>query len=64
MPSQFEMDPSPYHLGTCNVVVVDPASGASHPCGLPAVERVLGMGAEEVGGDRRLCAEHRYNEPP
>lgn len=57
MPSPFEMEPSPYHLGTCNARVVD-ATGAFAPCGKPAVYRTLGSSATELAGDARRCEAH------
>lgn len=63
MPSDFEMDPSPYHLGSCNARVPSAEEGLPRLCGKPAVERWLGLGALEVGGDQRRCIEHRREQP-
>lgn len=63
MPGAFETQPSAYHLGACNAEVRD-ADGKPWPCGRPAVERVLGSGPLEAGGDRRRCEEHADPRPP
>ena len=60
-PSSFEMDPSPYHLGTCNAPVVG-EDGRTRLCGARAVRRVLGLGPAELNGDQRRCAAHLETE--
>lgn len=57
MPSNFEIDPSPYHLGQCNAPTTD-ANGAPRPCGKPAVERLLSSVLLDGFSDQRRCAEH------
>lgn len=62
MPGQFEMDPSPYHLGACNFVLR--GGPTARLCGRPAVRRWLGLAAAEAGGDLRRCLEHTDSRVP
>ncbi len=62
MPSPFEIDPTPYHLGECNAVVLDEL-GVEHTCSRPAIERRMSFGPSELHGDQRLCALHADEAP-
>lgn len=62
MTASFELDPSPYHLGTCNLSVTRP-DGSQSVCGRPAVVRAIGGGPAELLGDWRRCAEHAPKPP-
>ena len=60
MSAPFQMEPSPYHLGECNLAVPDPERpGQDKPCGQPAIERWQGrVSTPEFGGDVRRCVAH------